>query len=219
MSEEVPRERDRLPVPPDSETIAEALLRHPGRLVHLVLDRWIHRPRLGMTPGVHIAGEVHVKGWPLVHIVSGARLEIAEEVVLNSRNLDYHVNMYAPVKLFADRPGALIRIGAGSRVHGTCIHAHREVIIGQRCLIAANTQIFDGSGHDLCLSNPGQRIHTRGTAEPIVIEDDVWIGANSIILPGVRVGRGAVVAAGSVVTKDVGEGVVVGGNPAKELVR
>ena len=51
--------------------------------------------------------------------------------------------------------------------------------------------------------------------EEIVIEDDVWIGFNSIILKGVRVGKGAIIAAGSVVTKDVEPFTVVGGNPAK----
>ena len=50
---------------------------------------------------------------------------------------------------------------------------------------------------------------------PCVIEDDVMIGANSVILEGVKIGSGSVVAAGSVVTKDVPEGVVVAGSPAK----
>ena len=55
------------------------------------------------------------------------------------------------------------------------------------------------------------------TGAPIVIEDDVWIGTGSIILPGVKIGKGAVVAAGSVVTKDVEAFTVVAGNPAKFL--
>jgi maltose O-acetyltransferase len=54
--------------------------------------------------------------------------------------------------------------------------------------------------------------------EPVVIEDDVWIGARVIILPGVKISRGSIIAAGSVVTKDVDEFSIVGGNPAK-LIR
>lgn len=50
---------------------------------------------------------------------------------------------------------------------------------------------------------------------PIIIEDDVWIGMNSIIMSGVRIGRGSIVAAGSVVTKDIPPYAIVGGNPAK----
>ncbi|MDQ7799461.1 MAG: DapH/DapD/GlmU-related protein [Candidatus Edwardsbacteria bacterium] len=52
-----------------------------------------------------------------------------------------------------------------------------------------------------------------------VIEDDVWIGAQAIILPGVRIGRGAIVAAGAVVTKDVEPYAIVGGNPARLIKR
>lgn len=53
--------------------------------------------------------------------------------------------------------------------------------------------------------------------KPVIIEDDVWIGARSIILPGITIHTGAVIAAGAVVTKDVPAYAVVGGNPAKVL--
>jgi maltose O-acetyltransferase len=52
---------------------------------------------------------------------------------------------------------------------------------------------------------------------PVVIEDDVWIGARAVILGGVRIGRGAIIAAGSVVTRDVPSMAVVGGNPASVI--
>jgi hypothetical protein len=54
-----------------------------------------------------------------------------------------NLNLYAPVKLMADRPGAEI-------VSGVCLHAYKRITIGENCLIAGNTQIFDGSAHDLC---------------------------------------------------------------------
>ena len=53
--------------------------------------------------------------------------------------------------------------------------------------------------------------------EPVYINDDVWIGSRAIILPGVSVGKGAVVAAGAVVTQNVPDFAIVGGNPAKVL--
>lgn len=55
------------------------------------------------------------------------------------------------------------------------------------------------------------------STKPIVIEDDVWIGANAVILPGVTIGKHVVVAAGAVVTKDVPDNTIVGGVPAKEI--
>ena len=53
--------------------------------------------------------------------------------------------------------------------------------------------------------------------KPIVIEDDIWIGAHSIILPGVKIGKGAIIAAGAVVTRDVEQYSIVGGVPAKKI--
>ena len=54
---------------------------------------------------------------------------------------------------------------------------------------------------------------------PIIIEDDVWIGSRVTILPGVKIGKGSIIGAGSVVTKDVAPYTIVGGNPAKEIRR
>jgi acetyltransferase-like isoleucine patch superfamily enzyme len=56
-----------------------------------------------------------------------------------------------------------------------------------------------------------------GIEKPVVIEDYVWVATRAMILPGVRIGRGAVVGAGSVVTKDVAAGTIVAGNPAKVI--
>ncbi|EML0281075.1 acyltransferase [Vibrio alginolyticus] len=110
-------------------------------------------------------------------------------------------------------------MGANTRIHGTCIHAYESITIGKNCLIAANCQIFDGSGHDLSFSDVENRINTRGVSKPVLIEDNVWIGINSIILPGVTIGNGSVIAANSVVTKDIPPMVLAGGNPAKIIKR
>jgi maltose O-acetyltransferase len=86
------------------------------------------------------------------------------------------------------------------------------VTIGDRVMIASHTAITSLT-HD----DSAERMHGTELAAPVVIEDDVWIGAHCVILPGVRIGRGAVVAAGAVVTKDVPAETLVAGVPARHL--
>jgi acetyltransferase-like isoleucine patch superfamily enzyme len=164
---------------------------------------------------IRIQGKLKINGWPLIDILTESKLYIGNNVTLNSRNRGYHINMHSPVKLFADRPGAEIWIGDNTRIHGTCLHAYQSIIVGKNCLIAANCQIFDGNGHDLSFPDVENRINTAGSSAPIVIEDNVWIGANTIILSGVRIGNGSIITANSVVTKDIPPKVIAGGNPAE----
>ena len=170
---------------------------------------------ISFKKNIRINGRLKIVGIPIIDIRKGASLEIGDNVTLSSRNKGYHINMHSPVKLFADRHDAVIKIGANTRLHGTCIHAYQSIEIGNNCLIAANCQILDGNGHDLSFADVDNRINTTGSASPIKIDDSVWIGANSIILPGVKIGRGSVISANSVVVKNVPPMVVAGGNPAK----
>lgn len=87
------------------------------------------------------------------------------------------------------------------------------VTIGARTLIGYRTQIIS-SNHSI--PPIGEPFPISGDVHASVsIDDDVWIGANCVITPGVSIGKGAVVAAGSVVTKDVLPNAIVGGVPAK----
>lgn len=191
------------------------LLRTDPMIIPFYLWAKFFKIWLSSKQNIELKGKVTINGMPLIQIYKGSKLYIGTNVTLNSRNKGYHINLHSPVKLLADRPGAVIRIGDNSRIHGTCIHAYQSVVIGNNCLIAANCQIFDGNGHDLSFPDVDNRINTKGTSKPVVIEDSVWIGANSIVLPGVTIGRGSVVSANSVVVKDIPPLVVVGGNPAK----
>ena len=96
-------------------------------------------------------------------------------------------------------------------------HPEAHIKIGNRVRISYGASILTAS---LDSSNqwygPKQRIR-RHKAQSVVIEDDVWIAAKAIVLPGIRVGTGAVVAAGAVVTHDVEPNTVVAGIPAKPI--
>lgn len=85
-----------------------------------------------------------------------------------------------------------------------------DVMMGPYCLIYTSNHCADRT--DIPMWKQG---FTK--VKPVVIGDDVWIGARVTILPGVHIGKGSVIGAGSVVTKDVPEYSVVGGNPAKVL--
>ncbi|SUS08809.1 Hexapeptide repeat of succinyl-transferase [uncultured Defluviicoccus sp.] len=90
------------------------------------------------------------------------------------------------------------------------------VTIGKRTLVGYRTQILSAN-HEI--PPPGLPISASGhVLGSVKIGADVWIGANCVITPGVRIGDGAVIAAGSVVTKDIGPNAIVGGVPAK-LIR
>jgi acetyltransferase-like isoleucine patch superfamily enzyme len=129
--------------------------------------------------------------------------------------------------------------GEGSSLRPYCILVRTDRIdIGKRVVIRANTiimandlasirignDVLIGSGAHFYASN--HRFDQRDTliadqghspSEDIVVEDDVWIGANAIILPGVRVGRHSVVAAGSVVVKSIEPFSLYAGVPARKI--
>ena len=105
-----------------------------------------------------------------------------------------------------------------------------RLTVGDHCWIGEGVWIDNLApvtlGDNVCLSQgvylcTGGHDHTRPTfdliTKPITVESEAWVGAMSVLLPGVTVGRGAVVAAGSVVTKDVPAGMIVGGNPARVI--
>ncbi len=89
----------------------------------------------------------------------------------------------------------------------------REIIIGNNVMIGPNT-LISTVGHPL---NPMGRRQHLAFAKPVTIGNDVWIGGNVTILPGVTIGNNVIVAAGAVVTKDVPDNTLVGGVPARKI--
>lgn len=103
--------------------------------------------------------------------------------------------------------GRRCQIGDGTRIHpGAALPDN--AIVGERCFIGANVVLAD-------VAYPNLRDKSQEVHRPPIIEDDVVLGSNAVILPGVTVHRGAVVGAGSIVTHDVQAGTVVKGNPAR----
>lgn len=112
--------------------------------------------------------------------------------------------------------------------HSSRVWSQASITIGNHVLIAHLVDIHDTDSHPIdwenrrldaqsILSGRGYLTPTQTISLPVVIEDDVWIGFKSTILKGVRIGRGAIIASASVVTKDVPPFTVVAGNPARVI--
>ena len=112
--------------------------------------------------------------------------------------------------------GASLKIGNNVGMSSTRMWVHDSVTIGDNVKVGACVLITDTDAHPLDYLD--RRTSNDGTkSAPIVIEDDVWVGAHSIILKGVTIGARSIIGAGSVVTKNIPADCVAAGNPCKMI--
>ncbi|MCR5809455.1 MAG: acyltransferase [Clostridiales bacterium] len=108
-----------------------------------------------------------------------------------------------------------IKLGEGSGIGANC-SIPTGVSIGDHVMMGIDILMFTNEHRHDDITVP-MGLQGRTEVQPIVIEDDVWIGSRSLIMKGIRIGHGAIIAAGSVVTKDVPPYEIWGGNPARFL--
>lgn len=144
-------------------------------------------------------GILVVSGWrPFPRVIN-------EGGVIKAENCKF----YAGVRIEVG-PDATLSIGNGTYINrNTLIVSRENVTIGRDCRISWDVVIMDSDLHPL---NSPTVIH-----KPVTIRDKAWIGCRSIILKGVTIGEGAVIAAGSVVTRDIPPYTIYGGSPARHL--
>jgi acetyltransferase-like isoleucine patch superfamily enzyme len=145
-------------------------------------------------------------------IIGNVHLYVGNDVVLDGYNTFESTAVFeSPVLRIGDN----VFIG-----YHASISVGREVVIGNHCFIAGGVSIFDNDGHPI--NHIKRSKHERVTPDnimPVRIGDYVWIGTNAIILKGVTIGEGAIIGAGSVVTKDVPPFVIAVGNPARIIAQ
>lgn len=149
-------------------------------------------------------------GLMLLHVTTYLPLHSVRNWIwrLAGVTLGKHSTLHTGVRVFDPRQ---IRVGEGTIIgYRTFIDGRAPVIVGNHTDIASEVMIYS-SEHDLASAD------FHAISAPVTIGDYVFIGPRAIILPGVTIGNRAVVAAGAVVTKDVPEGKIVGGVPAKPI--
>jgi carbonic anhydrase/acetyltransferase-like protein (isoleucine patch superfamily) len=168
--------------------------------------KWMAR----MSGGQVLCGQKISFGHPVVFQGRG-RLVIEDGVSLGY-GLAGAINK--AILLQPREPGSEIILGKQCAVMNGCeLIARTAIRVGERTLIGPHTWIVDADFHGLA---PEQR-YAPGKTAPVIIEENVWIGAKVIILKGVRIGANAVVAAGCVVSSDVAAGAIVAGNPMQVI--
>jgi len=119
-------------------------------------------------------------------------------------------SVFDKTKLLVQR-GACLTVGDFTRINGVHISVKKSITIGKRTRIGPYSLIMDSDFHDI------NDTLKEGKVQPVVIGDDVWIASKVTILKGVTIGNGAMVAAGSVVTKNVPANTMVAGVPARPI--
>jgi acetyltransferase-like isoleucine patch superfamily enzyme len=169
-----------------------------------------------LSNGVETGRNLTLYGAPIISRVKGSRIRLGNSVVLCSSSYFTALGVTHPVVMRTLRERAEIVIGDDVGMSGATICAMTRVAIGNRTMLGANVMIVDTDFHPIASPNRRYDNHGIGTAA-IEIGANVFIGANSIVLKGVRIGDNSVIGAGSVVTRDVPANVVAAGNPCKML--
>ena len=141
------------------------------------------------------------------------RIHIGSKVVINSGDYPNPVGT-SLTKLYTQKSSSVIHIGNNVGMSSTLIFADSEIWIEDNVLIGAETMIVDNDFHGLVYKSDTGRTAMK-SGEKIQIKEGAFIGTRCLILKGVTIGKGSVVGAGSVVTRDIPDGEIWAGNPAK----
>lgn len=157
--------------------------------------------------GVHVS-----KGCPMVDIQDGAQIIFGKNVWFNN----YHNTGWYTKSNITVKKNGILKIDEGTGLNGVLLYCCKSIEIGKRVKIGGGTRIYDTDFHPTDWRvRYGSKNPTDTKVAPIVIEDDVFIGTDCIIGKGRHIGARSIIAAGSVVVKDIPADCIAGGNPCK----
>ncbi len=159
--------------------------------------------------GISLGKNCSFRGLPIIRRLPGSQIDIGKGCSFNSAPDAHQGGIARPCILWTLSEGAKINIGEDCGFSGTVISAENEIQVGQRVRCGTNTRIMDSDMH-----SDDKRV---SGAKPVVLENDVWLGMNSIVLKGVTIGEGTLVAANSVVNKSLPAKVLAAGIPARVI--
>lgn len=153
-------------------------------------------------------------GRPVFRRAPQSVIRIGDGCVFRSAHWSNQIGINRPCMIASISRGARLSIGAQCGFSGTVVAAATEILIGDCVRSGANVTITDSDWHGL---QPDARRGQHAATAPVRILDNVWLGLNVVVLKGVTIGKDSMIAAGSIVTKSVPEGVLAAGNPAKVI--
>lgn len=161
-----------------------------------------------------------------IQVGRGTRIDLSQLRVSESNCVRVGDESIVHARISFDANSGSVLIGNRCFLGRSHLVCHTRIELGDDVIISWGATIVDHNSHAVAWRDRADDVRqwSRGAKDwskvkraPVVIEDRVWIGFNAIVLKGVTIGRGAVVAAGAVVTRDVPPYTIVGGNPARVI--
>lgn len=160
--------------------------------------------------GCTIHGKLYIKLFPTAKCIIGNNLYFSSGWNINALCTNRRGTIYAT-------DNAEIIIGNNVGMSSTVLWAHKKIEIKDNVKIGGNCIIIDTDSHSLDYTKRRNNYSDWGLSESVIIEEDVFIGMNTIVLKGVTIGARTIVGAGSVVAKSLPSDCIAGGNPAKVI--
>jgi acetyltransferase-like isoleucine patch superfamily enzyme len=185
----------------------------------LVLSRLLTLPYQRVSfwlAGVAWGKQWQLYGTPIIQKHRDSIMQIGDALELRSSVNSNPLGPTHPVIFSTRRPNTSLTIGHHFGMTGGSIIVEEQITIGNFVTVGANCTIMDTDFHPLNAERRKVAVLDGATA-PVTIEDNVFIGMNSLILKGVTLHQGCVIGAGSVVTRDVPAGMIAAGNPARVI--